>query len=101
MINITKEEYEAIYLGLDVPDYELLVSAPDSTDEAWSLHLRSKLWRLNNLFTITDKDGQLVRFVMNWAQHVVYAATLRHTRIIVLKSRQQRHIYTMVSVLFR
>ena len=51
--------------------------------------MTSKLWRLNSLYTITDKDGNLVRFVMNWAQHVVYAATLRHPRIIVLKSRQQ------------
>jgi len=89
LINITKEQYEAIYTGLDVPPYELFHSSPKSDQDLWLNMMSSKLWRLNNLYTITNKDGELVRFVMNFAQHIVYAATLRHPRVIVLKSRQQ------------
>ncbi len=53
------------------------------------LYLKSKLWRLNNLYTVVDKYGNPVKFRMNYAQHRVYAATRQHPRVIILKSRQQ------------
>jgi len=53
------------------------------------LYLRSKLWRLNNLYKVVDKNGKAVQFRMNYAQHRVYSATREHPRIIILKSRQQ------------
>ena len=63
-VNITKEEFEKKYLA-------------------------SKLWRLNNIYTIINKDGKPVTFRMNYAQHMVYARTREHPRVIILKSRQQ------------
>ena len=52
-------------------------------------YLSSKLWRLNNIYTIVNKDGKPVTFRMNKAQHKVYAASRQHPRVIILKSRQQ------------
>lgn len=52
-------------------------------------YLTNKLWRLNNIYTITDKNGDAVKFKMKYAQHVVYAKSRQHPRVIVLKSRQQ------------
>jgi hypothetical protein len=52
-------------------------------------YLSSKLWRLNNAYTVVNKDGNAVQFRMNYAQHVVYARTRMHPRILILKSRQQ------------
>lgn len=60
------------------------------TDKAFEdLYLKSKLWRLNNLYTVVDKYGNPVKFRMNYAQHRVYAATRQHPRVVILKSRQQ------------
>ena len=44
---------------------------------------------MNNWYKVVDKDGDRVWFVMNYAQHVVYARQLRHARSIILKSRQR------------
>lgn len=52
-------------------------------------YLVSKLWRMNNLYTITRKDGSIGIFKMNLAQHIVYARTRLHPRVLILKSRQQ------------
>jgi hypothetical protein len=52
-------------------------------------YLSNKLWRLNHIYTITDKEGSAVQFKMKHAQHVVYARARLHPRVIVLKSRQQ------------
>ena len=52
-------------------------------------YLTSKLWRLNNLYTIIDKDGERIPFVMNMSQLRVYQALSIHERLIILKSRQQ------------
>lgn len=43
-------------------------------------------WRLNNLYWITDKEGQKVRFTLNWAQ----AELLKdlHFLNLILKARQ-------------
>lgn len=52
-------------------------------------YLSSKLWRLNNLYTVVNKAGEAVIFRMNLAQHIVYSVTRKHPREIILKSRQQ------------
>ena len=91
-LTISPEQFKEIY-GFEPPD--IFSRVPNSEDELWTEFMTSKLWRLNNLYTITDKEGKEVRFKMNWAQHKAFAASLSHPRIIILKSRQQRHIYAM------
>lgn len=89
-MNITKEEFLEIYRGLKIADsVDLFYTKPASREELIKEYLPSKLWRLNNVYTIIDKHGNKVKFVMNKSQHIVYAASLRHPRIIILKSRQQ------------
>jgi len=85
---IPRATLELLYTGLDV-DLDLFEREASDDEEFIQRFLVSKLWRLNNLFTIVDKQGKRVQFVMNYAQHEVYAASIRHARIIVLKSRQQ------------
>lgn len=85
-LSITWEQFRDIY-GED-PDY-IYFNDPEDEADLWANYMTSKLWRLNNLYTISNKFGEEVRYVMNWAQHKVYAATLIHPRIIILKSRQQ------------
>jgi len=48
--------------------------------------LKSRTWRLNNLYRIQDKDGQEVLFRLNKVQQDL-DSTL-HTRNVILKSRQ-------------
>jgi len=43
-------------------------------------------WRLNNLYYIIDKNGQRVRFQMNWAQESLF--TDMHYMNAILKARQ-------------
>jgi hypothetical protein len=87
-IRISQAEFEQLFP--DYPElYELLVTKPASRDELIQHYLPSKLWRLNNLYTIIDKDGNHVRFKMNRAQFKVYAKLLKHPRLLILKSRQQ------------
>lgn len=89
-INLTREEFRRIYSGTKVLAYEaLFFSKPSSEEILLKEYLPSKLWRLNNCYTIVDKHGTKVRFRMNKAQHRVYAQSLRHPRLIILKSRQQ------------
>src|SRR6195256_1067021 len=47
----------------------------------------SRLWRLNNLYTITDKNGRRVLFTMNSAQEALYHAM--HRQNVILKARQR------------
>ena len=51
--------------------------------------LQSKWWRLNNLYHIRDKDGNLRLLVPNHAQALIHAYELRYFRLLILKSRQQ------------
>lgn len=90
-LSITEEVFDRLYPELagmydhfndDVPS-----NVTDSEFE--NLYLSSKLWRLNNLYTVVGKNGEPVKFRMNYAQHVVYSATKIHPRIVILKSRQQ------------
>lgn len=50
--------------------------------------LSSKLWRMNNLYTILDKDGVKKTMTLNSAQEKVLR-DFRHNKKIILKSRQQ------------
>lgn len=91
MINLTKDQFEELYPDL-VGHYEFFADPPPagiSKQQFEQTYLRSKLWRLNNLYTITNKRGEPVKFVMNYGQHKVYAASRIHPRVIILKSRQQ------------
>lgn len=84
---ITMEQFDEIY-G-DLVDKEIFLTDP-ATEESYLVdYMSSKLWRLNNLYTIINKDGERVPFLMNYAQHRVYRASLDHSRLIILKSRQQ------------
>lgn len=90
-LSITEAEFNELYPDLQ-GHYSFFndpVPAGISTQEFERRYLKSKLWRLNNLYTIIDKRGEPVRFNMNKAQHIVYAASRQHPRIIILKSRQQ------------
>lgn len=90
MLNIDKEQFLSIYKGTSVIDYEdIFYSEPRDQKDLQSNYLISKLWRLNNLYTIVDKLGNLITFRMNLSQHRTYAASLKHPRLIILKSRQQ------------
>src|SRR5690606_21526983 len=88
-ISISEEEFKEIYPEHLHDLYYLLVTRPETEEEFLEFYLPSKLWRLNNLYTIVNKHGESVPFVMNKSQHKVYAASLIHSRIIILKSRQQ------------
>ena len=83
---ITEKQFKDIY-GMDPPD--IFYREPEDMSDLWANFMPSKLWRLNNLYTISNKVGDEVRFVMNWAQHKAYGASLVHPRLIILKSRQQ------------
>ena len=48
--------------------------------------LSDPLWRLNNLYWITDKSGNRVKFQMNWAQAGLYEDL--HYLNLILKARQ-------------
>lgn len=90
MLSITKEEFLVIYKGLKICDHvDLFYSMPTSDIDLIENYLPSKLWRLNNIYSIVNKHGTKIKFVMNRAQHRVYAASLRHPRNLILKSRQQ------------
>jgi hypothetical protein len=48
--------------------------------------LNDKLWRLTNLYYITDKSGNEILFNLNWAQKELYEK--EWNRMVVLKARQ-------------
>jgi hypothetical protein len=47
----------------------------------------SRLWRLNNLYSVTDRCGRRVTFTMNSAQQALYHAM--HRQNVILKARQR------------
>lgn len=59
-----------------------------SLEEFLKTKLSSKLWRLSNLYKITNKDGNLQTMVLNRAQNTVLRQ-FKHNKKIILKSRQQ------------
>lgn len=87
-LSVTKDEFLEHYPGrTDL--YELLTTKPATKEELIKVYLPSKLWRLNNLYSIINKDGEPQIFKMNRAQFVVYSKKFIHWRLIILKSRQQ------------
>ncbi len=88
MIRINRETLVKLYPS--VKDYsDIFYREPKNTKELIKRFMPSKLWRLNNLYSIVDKQGNLIPFKMNWAQFYVFSKTLIHPRLIILKSRQQ------------
>lgn len=85
---LTKEQFYELYPN-DKHLYELLTTKPRDYTELVTKYLPSKLWRLNNLYNIIDKGGEPIPFRLNRAQFKVYARSLEHSRLIILKSRQQ------------
>jgi len=89
-LNISPEQFDEIYAGTEVLKDKVLFEKPPVSDEDMILnYLPSKLWRLNNIYTIRDKFGTPMKFNLHRAQHLAYAGSLRHSRQIILKSRQQ------------
>lgn len=90
MLDISKDNFREIYKDSDVTEYEdIFYSDPATDDEFLNKYLSSKLWRINNLYTIIDKKGTRIKFNMRLSQHKIYSASLKHPRLIILKSRQQ------------
>lgn len=58
----------------------------DNVEEIVSRNLADKEWRLNHLYTIKDRDGNKIPFVMNRVQSEFFHNM--HTRNIILKARQ-------------
>jgi hypothetical protein len=85
---LTRDEFNSLFPE-DKDLYELLTTKPRTFEELVTRYLPSKLWRLNNLYSIIDKLGDPIPFRMNRAQFKVYAKSLEHARLIILKSRQQ------------
>jgi hypothetical protein len=48
---------------------------------------KKRLWRLNNLYQITDKSGRRVTFTMNSAQEALFRQM--HRQNVILKARQR------------
>jgi len=88
---ITEDQYIAIYAGLpEVLEQAVLFKSMWENDNEFIMSfLSSKMWRMNAIYSVIDKIGDKVIFRMNLAQHLKYAAQLRHPRVIVLKSRQR------------
>lgn len=91
MLSITEDEFNELYPDLAgcYSFYNDPLPTGITKEQFEQRYLPSKLWRLNNLYTIVNKSGKAVRFVMNKAQHIVYARSRLHPRVIILKSRQQ------------
>jgi len=87
-MKITREYFDELYPGEDAL-WETLTTKPTSYTDLVTNYLPSKLWRLNNLYSIIDKVGDRIPFKLNAAQFHVYAKSLEHSRLIILKSRQQ------------
>jgi len=90
-LTITEEQFNDLYPDL-IGHYDFFNSPPPSNianADFERRYLSNKLWRLNNCYTVIGKQGAPVLFRMNYAQHKVYARTRVHSRVIILKSRQQ------------
>ena len=72
-----QDSYTHRELTLTKPQQEFLVN-----------QLGSKMWRMNNLYTIRDKDGNKITLKLNKSQNKVLGQ-YKHNRKIILKSRQQ------------
>lgn len=66
--------------------FKLRINRVPATDEEFIECLDDKWWRMNNLYTVKNKQGRLVPFKINEMQMKV--ALCPHNRQIILKSRQ-------------
>lgn len=71
--------------------------APKVDDRPYAEKLKDREWRLENLYFITDKDGNVVKFKLKPAQR--YLLRHLHTRNIILKARQLG-MSTFIAILF-
>lgn len=94
--NITEQEFRHLFPQANA---DLFKNIPESDEELLTVFLPSKLWRLNNLYTIVDKIGTKRKFEMNYSQFYFYHRKVKHPRNIILKSRQQG-ISTLVLIDF-
>ena len=87
---VTSEQYDELYTGTAAAEVkELFTREPDSDEDAIINFFPSKLWRMNSgIYKIENKQGDLIPFHMNYAQHFVYSRLLRHPRCLIGKSRQ-------------
>jgi len=89
-LRISEEQFDTIYAGIDIDKERFRIPIEGIGGiEHFKFMSASKLWRLNNWYTIIDKDGNKIPFKMNLAQHKAFARQLRHPRSIILKSRQR------------
>lgn len=76
------------------PYSHIFYTDPATVDDLVDDWLPSKLWRMNNLYQIQTKKasvedgGNVVKFIMNIQQLVLYMTLVKHPRVTVLKSRQ-------------
>src|SRR4051812_32691231 len=66
---------------------DLIEDLENITQEQLKRLLTDKLYRLNNLYYVRNKAGQIVRFRMNREQRRFYLS--RHNRNLQLKARQK------------
>ncbi len=89
-LRISEEQFDKIYAGIDIDKERFRIPIEGIGGiEHFKYMSASKLWRLNNWYTIIDKDGNKIPFKMNLAQHKAFARQLKHPRSIILKSRQR------------
>lgn len=91
MLSISEEQFDYLYPYLRDQKKLLYIEPHEMKDwDELLVHLQSKIWRLNSgLYKIKDKFGNLIPFVMNFAQHISYSKIAYHPREIILKSRQR------------
>lgn len=87
-LSITKDEFDELYPDL-IDIKWIFENEPNDDEDMIKNYLPVKLWRMNNLYWIENKDGVRMIMNMNRGQHKVKAAQRKHPRVIVLKSRQQ------------
>lgn len=75
--------YAVLHSGID---WSFIDYSPTSDEDFLRTCLSSKLWRMNNIYKVKNKQGQIVTFRMNPLQRKV--AECPHNRKIILKSRQ-------------
>ena len=85
---LEREKFAELFPG-DPELLRIMTTKPRDFEELITEYLPSKLWRMNNLYSIIDKIGDPIPFKMNYAQYRVHAKSLEHPRLIILKSRQQ------------
>ena len=78
-LGITKEQLEYV---------RSILLTPVKDTETLHRLAKHKLWRLNYIYNVVDKDANTVPFIMKVPQFKVYLSLLIHKRIINLKSRQ-------------